>query len=216
MPDLSFAVEGAEAVPFAAAPLLALKLRLNNSPADEGIHSVVLRCQIQIEVTRRRYDPSEQVRLHDLFGEPKRWGETMRSMLWTQTAVVVPPFAGSTSVDLQVPCSFDLNVAATKYFYGLGDGEVPLCLMFSGSVFYAGDNGELQVAPVSWDKEVRFRLPLRVWKEMMELYYPNSNWLCLRRDVFDRLYGYKVRHGIPTWEETLDRLFEALEETVPS
>jgi hypothetical protein len=137
-------------------------------------------------------------------------------MLWTQTAVVVPPFAGSTSVDLQVPCSFDLNVAATKYFYGLGDGEVPLCLMFSGSVFYAGDNGELQVAPVPWDKEVRFRLPLRVWKEMMELYYPNSNWLCLRRDVFDRLYGYKVRHGIPTWEETLDRLFEALEETVPS
>jgi Family of unknown function (DUF6084) len=213
VPDLSFEAVGAEAVPFAAAPLLALKLRLANLPADEPIHTVVLRCQIQIEVTRRRYDAPEQARLHDLFGKPQRWGDTMRSMLWTNAAVVVPAFAGTTAVDLQVPCSFDLTVAANKYFYSLDDGDVPLRLMFSGTVFYAGGDEQLQVAPISWDKEVQFRLPVRLWKETMDLYYPNSSWLCLRRDVFDRLYSYKVRHGITTWEEALERLLPASKET---
>ena len=26
---------------------------------------------------------------------------------------------------------------------------------------------------------------------MMEHYYPNSAWLCLRKDIFDRLFAYK-------------------------
>ena len=37
MPELDFEVTGAEAVPFAAAPLLNLKLRLTNRNADEQI-----------------------------------------------------------------------------------------------------------------------------------------------------------------------------------
>ena len=53
------------------------------------------------------------------------------------------------------------------------------------------------MAPISWDKEAKFRLPLKVWKEMMDLYYPNSAWLCLRRDVFERLQQYKVRQRHP-------------------
>jgi len=98
-------------------------------------------------------------------------------------------------------------VAATKYFYSLTDGEVPLCLQFSGTVFYAQDEGSaLQVAPISWEKETRFKLPVKVWQEMMDSYYPNSAWLSLRRDVFERLYQYKVREGIPTWEEALERV----------
>ena len=109
---------------------------MTNAPADEMIHTVVLRCQIQIEAMRRRYAPEEEARLRDLFGEPERWGHTLRTMLWTHANAVVPRFSGATTVELPVPCSYDFNVAATKYFHGLEDGEVPLSLLFSGSVFY--------------------------------------------------------------------------------
>jgi hypothetical protein len=211
MPDLSFQVEGAEAVPYAAAPLLALKLRVVNADAEEPIQTVALRCQIQLEVTRRRYNPEEQERLHDLFGEPERWGQTLRTMLWTHTSTVITPFQGSATFELQVPCTFDFNVAATKYFAGLEDGEIPIELLFSGTVFYEALDGALQVAQISWETEAKYRLPVRVWKEMMDIYYPNSAWLNLRRDVFDRLYEYKRRRGIPTWEQALEEILPAVE-----
>jgi hypothetical protein len=215
MPDLSFQVERAEVVPYAAAPQLALKLRLANADPDEVIHTVALRCQIMMEVTRRRYGPQEQAQLRDLFGEPERWSQTLRNMLWTHTSTVVTAFQGSTLVELPVPCTFDFNVAATKYFSGLEEGDVPLCLQFSGTVFYAHSDGALQVMPIAWDKEARFRLPVRLWRQMMETYYPNSAWLCLRRDVFDRLHEYKMRHGIPTWEQALEQVLPAGEAVRP-
>jgi hypothetical protein len=212
MPDLTFEVEGAEAVPYAASPLLALRLRVTNAEAGELIQTIVLRCQIQIEAARRRYDTGEQERLRDLFGEPSRWGQTLRAMLWTNTSVVVPPFKGVAVVDLQVPCTFDFNVAATKYFAGLEGGEVPLALLFSGTVFYQGEGGALQVAQIPWEKEACFRLPVAVWRGMMDAYYPNTAWLCLSRDAFERLYRYKVRRGIPTWEQALEKLVPETEE----
>jgi hypothetical protein len=213
MPDLNFQVEGAEAVPFTASPLLAFKLRITNADAEERVQTVALRCQIQIESTRRKYTAGEQERLLDLFGEPERWSRTLRAMLWTHASVIVTPFQGSTLVELPVPCTFDFNVAATKYFAGLEDGEVPLNLMFSGTVFYEAADGALQVEQISWDKEAKYRLPVHVWKEMMDIYYPNIAWLCLRRDVFDRLNLYKMLRGIPTWEQTLDSILPPVEET---
>jgi Family of unknown function (DUF6084) len=215
MPELNFKIEGAETAKFSASPQILLKLRLTNADETETLHSVALRCQIQMEVTRRRYTAQEQEKLLDLFGEPERWSQTLRNLLWTHVNVNVPPFQGSTVVDLPVPCTFDFNVGATKYFYGLEGGEVPLCLMFSGTVFYAKEGQHMQVSPISWDKEARFSLPVRVWREMMDSYYPNTAWLCLRRDLFERIYQYKVKHGIPTWEQALESMLEA-EQTVPS
>lgn len=209
MPDLDFRVEQAEPVPFAATPLLSLKLRVANADANERIHTIALRAQIQIDAMRRRYNDREKERLLDLFGEPDRWSRTLRSMLWTHASVVIPAFTGSVIADLQIPCTFDFNVAATKYFHGVSEGEIPLTLLFSGTVFYASPESELQVAPISWDKEARFRLPVETWRAMMDDYYPNTAWLALRRDVFERVYEYKVRNGIATWEEALDRLLEA-------
>jgi hypothetical protein len=213
MPDLSFRIEDATAISFAAAPTLALKLRIENANPAEPIHTVALRCQIQIEVTRRRYTAEEQASMRDLFGEPDRWSQTLRSLLWTHASVVVPGFQGNTIVDLPVPCTFDFNVAATKYFAGLTDGEIPLHLMFSGTVFYADPGGVLQVAPISWEQETKYRLSVKVWREMMDSYYPNCVWLNLRRDVFDRLYQYKTERGIPTWEQALEEMLP-VEETV--
>jgi hypothetical protein len=207
MPDLSFQIDGARAVPYSVSPLLGFGLQITNA-GPERLHTIALRCQIQIEATRRRYDATDQAALQDLFGEPHRWGQTLRTMLWTQTTAIVPGFTGTTHMELPVPCTFDFNVAAVKYFQGLQDGEVPLCFQFSGTVFYESEAGGLQVAPIPWDKEAKFRLPVMPWKEMMELYYPNSAWLCLRRDVFERLYQRKVRMGTPTWEEMLEDLLE--------
>jgi hypothetical protein len=211
MPDLRFQIEKAEPQRFTVAPTLLFKLRITDAVPGEVVHSVALRCQIQLEVTRRQYSPEDQSRLRDLFGEAERWGQTLKTMLWTHASVVVPAFQDTVVVDLPVPCTFDFNVAATKYFHGLAEGDVPLCFLFSGTVFYADGNGALQVAPIPWDKEARFRLPIESWHEMMDIYYPNTAWLCLRRDVFERLYQYKVEHGIPTWEQALENILPALE-----
>jgi hypothetical protein len=214
VPDLNFQVQGAAPKPYAMSPLLALALYVTNAATAEPIHTVALRCQIQIEATRRRYSAQEQEQLLELFGTPERWSQTLRSMLWTHTSIVVPPFTGSTVVELPVPCTFDFNVAAAKYFAGLEDGEVPLNLQFSGTIFYAADHGGLQVVQIPWDKEARYRLPVQVWQEMMDAYYPNSAWLCLRRDVFDRLSQYKRRQGLLTWEQALESLLPVGEENV--
>ena len=53
---------------------------------------------------------------------------------------------------------------------------------------------------------------MEAWRGMMETYYPNCAWLSLRRDVFERLYQYKIRSGLPTWEAVLDRILPACEE----
>lgn len=214
VPDLDFQVTGAESQPFAVAPLLAFKIRVANANPEEPIHTIALRCQIQIEATRRRYDDAEQRRLLDLFGEPERWGQTLKTMLWTHTSAVVSRFSGAGEFDLLVPCTFDFNVAATKYFAGIDDGEVPLCLQFSGTVFFEGAGGALQVAQIPWSTETKYRLPLIVWQAMMEQYYPNSAWLCFRRDVFDRLSEYKMARGIPTWEQVFDELLASVDAEV--
>ena len=216
MPDLDFRVESVSVVPFAATPLLAFRIAVRNSDPAERIYSVSLRCQIQIEVTRRQYAGEEQERLRDLFGEPERWGQTLRNLTWTTINATVAPFSGETSVEAQVPCTFDFNVAATKYFHGVTSGEIPLCFLFSGSAFYDGGHGAPQVAPISWSRESRFRLPVSVWRAMIDSYYPNTAWLCLRRDVFERLYEYKVQRGIPTWEAVLEEILPQVEETVKS
>jgi hypothetical protein len=214
MPDLTFRIEAAEPQRFTVAPTLLFKLRMTNATPNEAIHSVALRCQIQLEVTRRQYTLADQDKLRDLFGVTERWGQTLKNMLWTHASVVAPAFTDSALIDLPVPCTFDFNVAATKYFHGLSDGEVPLNFLFSGTIFYADLTGALQVTPIPWDKEARFRLPIKAWDNMMEIYYPNSAWLCLRRDVFERLYQYKVEHAIPTWEQALERILPAQVEVV--
>jgi len=38
--------------------------------------------------------------------------------------------------------------------------------------------------------------------------------MALRKDTFEKLYQYKVREGIPTWEEAIEKALNALAETV--
>ncbi|HEU4488252.1 MAG TPA: DUF6084 family protein, partial [Actinomycetota bacterium] len=144
-------------------------------------------------------------RLFDLFGDTSRWGETLKPLQFTNVSVMVPGFSGSTDVDLPVPCTYDLEVAASKYFHSLEDGVIPLLLLFSGTVFSKGDTG-YSVQQIPWHKEASYRLPVAVWRKMMDFYFPNSAWLRISRDTLDALQRFKSRRALPMWDEAFEAL----------
>lgn len=192
--------------PYAAAPTLLLRLRLD-TPETEPVHAIVLKAQIRIEPQRRRYAPQEEDRLVELFGEPGRWGESLRPFLWTHVTTTVAEFTGSTEVDLAVPCTYDFEVAAAKYLHSLGDGEIPLVLLFSGTTFSHRDGG-MVVQPIAWNVEAEHRLPVSVWRATMDTFFPNSGWIRLRRETIDTLTRYKADRALTSWEDAFERLLE--------
>jgi hypothetical protein len=206
MPDLNFQVTGIEPSARGLTPLLHFNLVVSNQPPTEQIQAIMVQAQIQIQAAQRPYNDAEKERLEDLFGTPDRWGQTLRNRLWVHANATVRPFLGSTETVLPVQCTYDFNVIATKYFYALEGGEVPLLFLFSGTIFYAGPGGGLQVQQISWDQECVYRMPVKVWAELMNHHYPNSAWLSLGRDVFDKLTTFKRRHGLLTWDQTIERL----------
>lgn len=216
MPDLSFEVIGAEAAAYSVLPMLVFKMRIDNESAEEQIHNVNLKCQIMLSVTQRRYNAEEKAKLQDVFGAPERWGETLRTFLWTHATTVVPRFSGSTILELSVPCSYDFEVVSTKYFNALEDGEIPLTFLFSGTIFYKDGAGNFQIAQISWSKEASYRLPTTLLKEAIEASFPNSAYIRLQKDVFDQLYQFKIKNGLPTWEQAFVRLLQASGEEVQS
>jgi uncharacterized protein DUF6084 len=205
VPELAFSVEDAGALEHAAAPTLRFGLRIETA-AGVQIRSILLHTQVQIAARRRRYGPGEEERLFELFGEPERWSSTLRTLPWTRQTQVVPPFTGSAAVDLLVPCTYDFEVAASRYLDSLGDGEVPLELLFGGTLFYAGEGGMLQTAQIPWDREAEYGLPVSVWRETMERYFPGTAWLRLRTETFERLHAYRSRRALTSWEDAVESL----------
>ena len=214
MPDLDFEVESADVLPYAAVPTILFKLGVRNGVEGEEIDSISLRTQIRIAAAQRSYEQTEQGKLRELFGEPHQWKDTLRSLLWTNTDTIVTRFAGGRVFEMPVTCTYDFDVVGTKYFAALEDGEIPLEFLFSGTVFYRKDGGDLQAARISWEKEAQFRLPVRVWREMMDHYFPNSAWLRLPKDTFDRLYAYRSSNALLTWDRTLESLLNKAEKEV--
>jgi hypothetical protein len=208
--ELDFSVRDAAPVQYAAAPAIGFELAVR-SRSTAPIRSVVLEVQVQIAARRRSYDEHEQARLADLFGAPGRWADTLRTVPWLRTTQIVPAFEGETVVTLQVPCTYDFEVTGSKYLAALGDGEVPLELLFGGTIFYAAAGGALQTAMIGWDREAQYRLPVSVWRATMDRYFPHSAWLRVDRDVFDRLYAYRARHALPSWEHAFEQLLDEAE-----
>jgi hypothetical protein len=205
MGELSFECIAARPDRYAVAPLLLFKLRITDASGD-AVDAIALRCQMRIEPQRRRYAAAEEERLLDLFGEPSRWSDTLKPFTFAHVSHMVPGFTGSTTVDLPVPCTYDFEVAASaKYFQALEGGEIPLLLLFSGSVFSRGENGMI-VQQVPWHKETSFRLPVAVWREVMDVNFPNTAWIRVRRDTLDALQRYKAVRALPTWDDALELL----------
>ncbi|GII51885.1 hypothetical protein Pth03_02740 [Planotetraspora thailandica] len=198
----AFECLNAQPEPYAASPTMTFRLRVTD---PEPVHGILLHCQIRIEPQRRRYGPDEARLLSDLFGEPSRWGETLKPLQLAAVSVMVPAFTGSTEIDVPVPLSYDLEVAAGKYFAALDDGEIPLLLLFSGTVFTRTPGG-FAVRQVPWHCETRHRLPVAAWRELMDRYFPGTGWLMLRRDTLRALHRYKTDHAAPTWDDTITML----------
>jgi hypothetical protein len=207
-PELRFGIAPVAVADYVAVPTLRFPITIETG-ADQVIRSVLLDVQIQIAARRRGYGAAESDRLLELFGTPDRWSTTLRTLLWTRTTVVVPPFTGATSVDVDVACTYDLEVTASRYFAALEEGEVPLELLFSGTVFFAGADGRLQAARIPWDHEVEYNLPVSVWREAMDRHFHGAAWLRLGRPAFDRLCAYKARHAFESWDAAVEALLGA-------
>jgi hypothetical protein len=134
--------------------------------------------------------------------------------VWTHVSAVMPSFNGSGTFGMSVPCSFDFSLAATKYFTALPEGDLPLCFLFGGTIFYESEERGVQVAPIPWEKEATFRLPAATWQALRDCYYPDSAWLCLQRDVFEQLDQYRSRAGMLTIDQAVERLLGAIKEPV--
>jgi Family of unknown function (DUF6084) len=205
VPDPEFAVLGAHAVRYAAAPMLALELQVSE-PNGRRIYMIALRIQVMIEPARRRYDDDTRERLLELFGAPERWAVTTRSLVFAQLDVVVPAFTGMTTVTVPISCSYDMELAAAKYLRSLPDGEAPLALHFNGMIYYPGEDGGLQMVLVPWTKSIDFRMPVSVWHETIEHYYPNTGWLGLRTETLEALQREKLRRGLATLDACVAEL----------
>jgi hypothetical protein len=153
--ELAFDCTGARADRYAVTPSMSLALRISET-SGVRVEAIALRCQIRIEPARRRYTAAEAERLNDLFGETQRWADTLRPVQFAHVSIMVPRFTGSTDIDLPVPLSYDLEIGSTRYFAGLESGEVPLLLLFSGTVFTTAA-GRLSVQQVPWSKEASYR-----------------------------------------------------------
>jgi hypothetical protein len=203
-PSLSFTVEDGGVLEPSAVPTLRFAVGIDSGGADVGAGG--RNVQLRIAATQRTYSDRDEDNLAELFGRPEQWKNTLRSLHWTNVPLQVGPFSQSTTVELPVTCTYDLEVTATRYMHALADGEVPLEFLFGGTVFYAGPGGALQVQPISWGAEADYRLPVAVWQQMMDRFFPDEAWLRVRRDVFERLHSYRGRHALLTWEETFDSL----------
>jgi len=214
MAELAFDCLGAHADRYAVAPSMAFTLRISDT-SGQRVEAIALRCQIRIEPSGRRYTAAEAERLNDLFGETQRWAETLRPLQFTNVAIMVPRFTGSIELDLPVMLSYDLEIGSTRYFAGLDDGEVPLLLLFSGTVFGMTE-GRLQAQQVPWSKEAAYRLPIRIWREAVDAHFPNSAWIKMSRQTLDELQQFKTRTALPTWDATIQALLAAAAEPADS
>ncbi len=201
MTELSFTCLDVQPERYAAAPTLLFRLQVN-APAEQRVRAIALRCQIRIEPQRRGYGEQEAERLLELFGERGRWGDTLKPFQFANTSTVVASFTGNTEVNVTVPCSYDMEVATGRYFHGLEDGEIPFILLFSGTVFKDGEKA-LWIEQVPWHTECRYRMPVEVWREMMDIHFPGSGWLRLRRDTIDALADFRATRALPTWDDAI-------------
>jgi Family of unknown function (DUF6084) len=204
--ELVFDCVGARAEQYAVAPSMSLTLRIAETTGVK-VDAIALRCQIRIEPTRRRYSDAEAERLNDLFGDTQRWADTLKPLQFTTVSVMVPGFTGSTEIDLPVMLSYDLEIGSTRYFAGLDGGEIPLLLLFSGTVFASAD-GRLQVQQVPWSKEASYRLPVSIWRSAIDAHFPNSAWIRMNLHTFDALQRFKNQQALPTWDVTITTLLE--------
>ena len=202
---LEFTVLGAEPMEYTATPGVRFHLHVSE-PEGREVYTIALTSQIRIDPARRTYDDETRERLVELFGAPERWGATTHALQWAQIGALVPSFTGSTTFTVEVPCTYDLEVASSKYFHSLPDGDVPLTFHFNGNVLYAGEQDRLQVVLVPWSCSAQYRMPVSVWKRTLANHYPGGGWVRLHEETLAELARHKARQGEYSFDDSIRSL----------
>lgn len=210
--DLAFTVVDVTPEPYAVTPMLIARIGVSAS-GDEPVHTIALRCQIRFEPLRRGYSDEEAVGLADLFGPRERWASSQHTFVWQHCTAMVQGFTGSTEVSLPLECTYDFEVAGAKYLHALRDGIVPLQFLFSGTVFRAGAHG-FSVQQVPWDCEDHYRMPVSVWRDLIQQHYPDNGWVRLPHDTVEALATYKSERGLLSIDDAVTSLLDTAREEV--
>jgi len=218
VPELEFDVVDMKPDRFALSPQLVARVQVSEK-SGARIHSMLLRCQIRMDPASRGYSQGEMLALKDLFGPGEQWSHSVHPFMWTQVATVAGGFEGSCVLEIPVACTYDMEIASSKYLHGLREGEIPLVFLFSGTVFSQevgstpgdGSSSTLghEVFPVSWSSEARYRLPVALWDEVMDLYFPGKGWICVSKAVLDEVSRFKTENAFATFEEAIEALLSA-------
>jgi hypothetical protein len=201
---IGFRVVGARADEHAAAPSVTFTLRIDE-PNGGHVHAIALQAQVRVEPARRRHSAEEQKALGEVFGEPSRWGQTLRPLQWAEISRVVPAFEGTCEIEVPVPCTYDLDIASSKYFHAIRAGSVPVLFLFRGTVFVPSERG-FSVSMLPWDREAAFDLPAATWRAAMDSFFPGQGWLRLHRDVLDSLTAFKAERALASWDAVIREL----------
>lgn len=200
--DPVFTVLGVEPLEHSLTPGVRFHLHVTE-PEGRDIYTIALSAQIHLDPARRTYDAATRDRLFDMFGEPERWGATTNPFQWARVEILVPSFVGSTAFTLDVPCTYDLEVASAKYFDALPGGEAALSFYFNGTVLYAGEHDRLQIVMVPWSCSASFRMPVDAWKRSIAAHFPKGGWIRLHEDTLDRLRRHKTEVGAHSYEDAV-------------
>lgn len=210
-PAPSFQITGAAHVQFAAAPTMLFEA-IATEPTGAEIQSIGLTAQVMIDPARRGYDPDTRERLAELFGPPAAWAPSTSGLPWARVSATVPGFRGQTRFSLEVPCTYDLEVAAAKYFYAVADGEVPLTFHFNGNVFFYSNPTDpelrLQVMPISWSTSASYRMPVAAWRSMIAEHYPGGGWIRISDETLRALHDRRAARGLATLDQCVSELLE--------
>jgi hypothetical protein len=206
MAELTFECTGGRAARHTATPTLRFALTITEH-SGARVHAIALRSQIRIEPQRRNYTAAEAERLSDLFGDTSRWSDTMKPIQLATVSAMVPGFTSATETELEVPCTYDLEVASARYLQALDDGRIPLLLLFSGTVFVA-DGDRMRVGLIPWSSEATCRMPVSAWQDVVDEHFPGSAWLRCGRETLDALSAFKASRALPTWDATLATLLK--------
>ncbi len=206
-PEVSFEILGAAHEPFAAQPTLRFELGVSE-PTDRPIYAVSVQAQINFDPARRDYDAETKAELVELFGSPERWPSTTRSFLWCHASTLVHSFSGATTFGLEVPCTADLEVTASRYISALPDGDVPLTFHFTGRVLYEGPNRQVQVVHLPWSTSAAYKMPVSIWKAMIKHHHGESGFVLLHDDTLKQLTDYKRERGLHSYDACVLDLLE--------
>jgi Family of unknown function (DUF6084) len=62
--------------------------------------------------------------------------------------------------------------------------------------------------PVSWSRTAQYKMPVSVWRAMIEEHYPGGGWIRLHESTLAALNRRRAGHGLPSFDACVSELLE--------